>query len=211
MSDTGVGMSAETQEHIFEPFFTTKEPGKGLGLGLSTVYGVVKQSGGNVWVHSEVDRGTTFRIYLPRAEKVVTAFESAPRAPETQAPLEGTETILLVEDDEAVRSLLRTSLQSKGYSVLEAAQSNDALEILQQPGKPIDLVLTDVVMPGMSGPQLAETVKATHPDTKFLYMSGYTDDTLRRHGVRGPGSHFIQKPFRHDDLVRKIRELIDEG
>ena len=208
VSDTGLGMDEQTQQHLFEPFFTTKERGKGTGLGLSTVYGVVKQSGGNIWFYSEPGQGTTFRIFLPRAADSVTPADNAQLPPE-MTRLEGTETVLLVEDEDAVRSLIRTSLQSKGYTVLEARLSSDALGILQEPGRQIDLVLTDVVLPGMSGPELAQSLRAIHPELKLLYMSGYTDDTLLRHGVLDPGNHFIQKPFRPDELVRKVREVID--
>ena len=206
MSDTGVGMDAKIQERIFEPFFTTKERGRGTGLGLSTVYGVVKQSGGSIWVYSEIGRGTTFKIYLPRVDEVA---KPAPPAFELEKRLEGTETILLVEDAEAVRLLIRSTLKSKGYTVLETRHGNEALGILEQAGKPIDLVLTDVIMPGMSGRELAETVKKSHPDIRVLYMSGYTDDAVLRHGILEPGNHFIQKPFRPVDLIRKVREVLD--
>ena len=206
IADTGYGMDAKTQERIFEPFFTTKERGKGTGLGLSTVYGVVKQSGGSIWVYSEVGRGTTFKIYLPRVDEVI---QSPLLTPETESELQGSETILVVEDAGAVRLLMRTTLEARGYTVVEAGMSEDAVAILQQAAQPIHLLLTDVVMPGMSGRELAEVVKAYHRGIRVLYTSGYTDDAVLRHGVLEPGSHFIQKPFRPIDLVRKVREVLD--
>jgi signal transduction histidine kinase/ActR/RegA family two-component response regulator len=209
VSDTGVGMSLEIQEHIFEPFFSTKPKGKGAGLGLSTAYGVIKQSGGNIWVDSEIGHGSTFRIFLPRVAESVEAEPVTPPAQTKVTRLEGNETILLVEDEDGVRSLLRRALKSMGYTVLEARLSTEALDVLQQAGKPVDLVLTDVVMPGMSGPALAEKVKAVNPGVKLVYMSGYSDDTLLRHGLRESGEHFIQKPFGPADLIRKIREVLD--
>lgn len=209
MSDTGIGMDLETQGHLFEPFFTTKAQGKGSGLGLSTVYGVVRQSGGNIAVDSAPGRGTTFSIFLPRVAEAAEPVETFPTAQSAGKPLEGTETILLVEDEEAVRSLLCRSLQSKGYTVLEARLSSEALELVEQAERKVHLMLTDVVLPGMSGPELAEKVKAAHPGVKIIYMSGYADDTLDRHGMHEPGKHFIQKPFGAGDLVRKIREVLD--
>ena len=209
VSDTGVGMSLEIQEHIFEPFFSTKPKGKGTGLGLSTAYGVIKQIGGNISVDSEIGHGSTFRIFLPRVAESVEAEPAAPPAQAKATRLEGNETILLVEDEDGVRSLLRRALKSMGYTVLEARLSTEALDVLQQAGKPVDLVLTDVVMPGMSGPALAEKIKAVNPGVKLVYMSGYSDDTLLRHGLRESGEHFIQKPFGPADLIRKIREVLD--
>ena len=209
VSDTGVGMSLEIQEHIFEPFFSTKPKGKGTGLGLSTAYGVIRQIGGNISVDSEIGHGSTFRIFLPRVAESVEAEPVAPPARAKATRLEGNETILLVEDEDGVRSLLRRALKSMGYTVLEARLSTEALDVLQQAGKPVDLVLTDVVMPGMSGPALAEKIKAVNPGVKLVYMSGYSDDTLLRHGLRESGEHFMQKPFGPADLIRKIREVLD--
>jgi signal transduction histidine kinase/CheY-like chemotaxis protein len=206
VSDTGDGMDRKTQQRIFEPFFTTKERGKGTGLGLSTVYGVVKQSGGSIWVYSELGRGTTFKIYLPRVDELASP---TPPTMEPEQRLEGTEVILIVEDAAPVRSLIRSTLQSHGYTVLEAGGSNEALAILQRDVKPIDLVLTDIVMPGLSGRGLAEAVKVVQPGMRILYMSGHTDDAVLRHGVLDGGSHFIQKPFRPVDLLRKIRHILD--
>jgi len=206
VSDTGTGMDSKTQERIFEPFFTTKERGKGTGLGLSTAYGVIKQSGGSIWVYSELGRGTTFKVYLPRVDE---QSSPEPAAQESEKPLEGTETILVVEDAPAVRALIRATLGAHGYNVLEACSSEEALVVLEKTAESISLVLTDVVMPGMSGRELAKAVKTTHPATKVLYMSGYTDDAVLRHGVLEPGSYFIQKPFRPIDLLRKVRHVAD--
>jgi CheY-like chemotaxis protein len=206
VSDTGCGMDAELQSHIFEPFFTTKEQGKGTGLGLATVYGIVKQSGGYIWVYSEVGRGTTFKIYLPQVEEE----ESRPEAGQpAEAPAQGTETILLVEDEPSVRALLRETLKKTGYAVLEAQDAAHALQIAQQHAEPIHLLLTDVVMPQISGRALAGLLSPLHPETKILYMSGYTDDAIVTHGVLEPGVAFLQKPFTAADLARKVRETME--
>jgi CheY-like chemotaxis protein len=206
VADTGCGMPPEVLEHIFEPFFTTKEQGKGTGLGLSTVYGIVQQSGGNIWVSSEVGRGTTFKIHLPRAMRPsqVSALGTRPAKPE-----KGNETILLVEDDVAVRTLTLEILQANGYSVVEARSPQEAIQIAQNHQSLIHLMLTDVVMPFMSGHDLARKVVVERPEIRILYMSGYTDDTVIRHGVNNPTTAFLPKPFMPDALVRKVREVLD--
>jgi CheY-like chemotaxis protein len=204
VADTGVGMTPETQAHIFEPFFTTKEQGKGTGLGLATVYGIVKQSGGSVWAYSELGQGSVFKIYLPMVG-------DAPEGEPVKAELgssSGTETILVVEDEEGVRSLINLALVSSGYEVLETNSPDDALEICAKYDGPIHLLLTDVVMPQMSGPMVAEKVVALRPDIKVLYMSGYTDDSVVRHGVLAQEMPFIQKPFSPIALRNKIREVL---
>jgi two-component system cell cycle sensor histidine kinase/response regulator CckA len=198
-------MDAQTQSRIFEPFFTTKERGKGTGLGLSTVYGIVKQSGGSVWVYSEPGRGTTFKIYLPRADG-----ETAPPAAAVQpTTLEGTETILLAEDQEEVRAVMLTALGRHGYTVLVALNGDDALRIVREHPGPIHLLITDVVMPAMSGRELVSRVQASHPGIRVMYASGYTDDAIVRHGVLEAGVIFLQKPFTPTALLRKIREVLD--
>jgi len=206
VSDNGCGMDKQTQARIFEPFFTTKEEGKGTGLGLSTVYGIVKQSGGNIWVYSEPGRGTTFRIYLPRIEGVAEAIEPG----KAQEPLPtGSETILLAEDDAGVRKLAKTILQTHGYTVLEAAQGEDALRLSGQHEGLIHLMVTDMVMPEMSGRELAERLKPLRPNMKVLLMSGYTDKAMLHHGELDPGMAFLQKPFTPQTLARKVREVLD--
>jgi PAS domain S-box-containing protein len=207
VTDTGSGMDAETQARIFEPFFTTKEPGKGTGLGLATVYGVVKQSGGYVWVYSELGHGTTFKVYLPR----VTAFAETPHVEKNvSAPTSGTETILFVEDEQSVRELVREYLSGCGYSVLEASDGVQALEIAAMHPGAIQLLITDVVMPRLSGRELATQIASARRGLKVLYISGYTDDSVFRHGVLEGGMEFLQKPFNLKALAQKIREILDE-
>ena len=205
VSDTGHGMDGATKAHIFEPFFTTKEKGKGTGLGLATVYGIVKQSDGYITVYSEPDRGATFKIYLPRAE-------AAPEVPELKVfreSLDGSETVLVVEDEDTIRSLASNVLQSHGYRVLEALSARDAMRLSEKEGGAIDLLLTDVVMPQISGRELAERLLVLRPGIKVLFMSGYTDDAVIRHGVLQEGTAFLQKPFVPNDLARKVREVLD--
>jgi len=207
VSDTGHGMDKETQQRIFEPFFTTKEKGKGTGLGLSTVYGIIKQSGGYVLVESEPQKGTTFRIYLPRVED---ALEPAGAVGASSSQSGGSETVLLVEDEESVRQLVRETLESKGYKVLEADQGDAALRIASQYSGEIDILITDVVMPGMSGRELSARLCASCPRTKVLYLSGYTEDAIPHEGGLDSGTAFLQKPFTLQMLSRKVREVLGE-
>jgi PAS domain S-box-containing protein len=207
MSDTGIGMDEETQAHIFEPFYTTKEPSKGTGLGLSTVYGIVKQSGGNVWVYSEPGKGTTFKVYLPRVDQVAEGV--APGEPEVGELSRGSETILLVEDEKAVRCLAREVLECRGYHVVETEGVTEALRVGEQNKEHIHLLLTDVVMPEMSGRELAGHLTPLHPETKVLYMSGYADTAVVHNGLLAPGTALLQKPFTAQALTRKVREVLD--
>jgi len=205
--DDGVGMSAEIQARIFEPFFTTKDKGRGTGLGLSMVYGIVKQHGGYIGVRSSEGQGTTFDIYLPRAAQ--TDEGCAEAAPEGGGEARASETILLVEDEVDVRELAREILEMAGYTVLEAGRGDEALRLCQDSTRPIDLLLTDVVMPQMSGPELARRLLALRPGTKVVYMSGYTDDALGHHGVLDPDIILLQKPFTPETLMQHLRQALD--
>jgi PAS domain S-box-containing protein len=209
MSDTGIGMDAKTQARIFEPFFTTKEPGKGTGLGLSTVYGIVKQSGGYIWVYSEPGKGATFKVYLPRIDQPGEAM-AVGEAGVGELPL-ASETVLLVEDEKAVRSLAREVLECRGYHVLETAGAMEALEVAKRRKEHIHLLLTDVVMPQMGGRELAQQLARLHPETKVLFMSGYADNAVVHHGVLDPGTALLQKPFTAQALARKLREVLDSA
>jgi signal transduction histidine kinase/ActR/RegA family two-component response regulator len=207
IADTGTGMDAETIAHIFEPFFTTKEIGKGTGLGLATVYGVVKQSNGYVWVDSAPGKGATFQVYLPRhwgEESVATAKPTA----DSREKHEGIKTVLLVEDAEPLRKLARSFLDTNGFRVLSAACAEEALEIAARHSGILDLLLTDVVMPGMNGRALAEQLAARQPGLKVLFMSGYTDSFIAGHGVLEAGTNLLHKPFTEEVLVGKVREVL---
>ena len=206
LSDTGHGMDEKVMAHLFEPFFTTKEVGKGTGLGLSTVYGIVKQSEGHVACYSEVGRGTTFKVYLPRAaDRVLTSFGAEGDEPAAQRD----KLILLVEDDAALRSLTETMLRRSGYRVWSACVGAEAIEIASRSEEPIDLLLTDVVMPGMNGKEVARRVGELHPSAQVLYASGYTTDAIVHHGLLEQGIEFIQKPFTRNELLQRIRRVLD--
>jgi two-component system cell cycle sensor histidine kinase/response regulator CckA len=207
IADTGQGMDAETRSRVFEPFFTTKERGKGTGLGLSTVYGIVRQSGGEIRVQSEPGQGATFDVFLPRVEAA--ELEAVGRV--TGPPSRGSETILVVEDQADVRRLAAEVLSRRGYRVLQASGGEDAVRLAVGEAGPIHLVLADVVMPGMSGPMVAQALKQTRPDLKVLFMSGYTDNEMRNEVETTSASAYIQKPFAPAVLAAKVRDVLDAG
>jgi len=206
VTDTGAGMSSEVMERIFEPFYTTKDKGLGTGLGLSTVYGIVRQSEGNIGVTSEVGRGTTFRVVLPRVDA-----KDIPRRPAAgSSEVRGNETVLIVEDEQSVRKLTSRILRSAGYNVVTAANGGEALLECERSEAEIDLVLTDVVMPRMSGKELVDRLAKVLPAVRVLYMSGYTNNAIAQHGVLDEGVHFIAKPFHGTDLLSKVRAVLDD-
>jgi len=208
VSDTGIGMDDSTLARVFEPFFTTKETGKGMGLGLSTCYGIVKQAGGSIWVYSEPGKGTTFKVYLPRTKEVPTPL---PEQTEHRRVRGGHETVLVVEDNDAVREVAVAALQAQGYRVLQAANGGEAIELIKNTGEEVHLLLTDVVMPGLSGAALALELRQQQPHMKVLYTSGYTENVIVHHGVLVEGTAFLPKPYRPADLARRVREVLDSG
>jgi CheY-like chemotaxis protein len=206
VTDTGVGMDAATRDRIFEPFFTTKAEGQGTGLGLATVFGIVAQSGGSIWVYSEPGQGTTFKIYLPRVE----GSAAAPARPVTAAPApRGTETVLLVEDDDGVRFVGEDVLRRLGYAVISARNGDEALRASAAHSGRIAILVSDIVMPGMSGPELQARLAAERPDMKVLFLSGYASGTAFRHGILDPGVAFLEKPYGPETLAQKVRAVID--
>ncbi len=207
ISDTGIGMDRETQARIFEPFFTTKGPDKGTGLGLSTVFGIIKQMGGHIFVYSEPAHGTTFKIYLPRAGGSSARRQSAPVAP---SAARSNESVLIVEDDDAVRTLARRVLDTRGYRVWTCSGAEQALDIMQQYGDDMSLVISDVVMPGLNGQELSHRIRTSWPHVAVLFMSGYTDDDVRRNGLVGSADYFIEKPFTPESFAHKVRMVLDE-
>jgi CheY-like chemotaxis protein len=207
VSDVGCGMTTEIQSRIFEPFFTTKDEGKGTGLGLATVYGIVKQTGGNIWVYSELNRGTTFKIFLPRIDAPVEKIELSGLGRESPR---GRETILLVEDDVAVRENTEDILRAAGYNILVSRDVEDAKEVSAKHPGPIHLLVTDVVMPRMKGPDLARLLLSSRREMKVLFVSGYTTTSVTDHGVLESGVAFLQKPFARDVILAKVRETLDD-
>jgi CheY-like chemotaxis protein len=206
VSDTGMGMDAATQQRIFEPFFTTKPPGEGTGLGLATVYGVVKESGGYIWVYSEPGRGTTFKVYLPRVDEQPEAVVADAVPTPVQS---GHETVLLVEDTESLREVIREVLEAQGYTLLQASHGEEALTLAREHTRPIHLLLTDLVMPKLGGADLARQLASLRPEMRVLYMSGYTDGAISRQGVLQAGSALLEKPFTTERLARAVREALD--
>ena len=202
VSDNGIGMDEATRHRLFEPFFTTKELGKGTGLGLATVFGIVKQSGGYIWVYSEPGKGATFKVYLPRAFTEAVTGVSTPTA---DRPTGGSETILLVEDDPAVRFLTRRILEGAGYRVFDCAGPQQARELFEKVVDQVSMLVTDIIMPGSSGPRLFQALSSRRPSLRVLYVSGYTDDTIVQQGELEPGFGFLQKPFTADELTRRVR------
>jgi len=205
ISDNGLGMDSETQEHMFEPFFTTKEKGRGTGLGLSTVYGIVKQSNGFIWVYSEPGKGTTFKIYFPRCAGKTARGEAEIRL---KSRLQGSETVLIAEDEAPVRALASRILRNRGYKVLEAPNGTEALRMSAEYSGTIDLILTDAIMPGISGSTLVSRLEVLRPGIKALYVSGYTDNSIVHQGILGSNVNFLQKPFTVEGLARKVREVL---
>jgi PAS domain S-box-containing protein len=206
VTDTGTGMTPQVKARLFEPFFTTKEVGKGTGLGLATVHGIVARSGGTVGVYSEVGRGTSFKVYFPRADAAEMVVEARPPV---ARPVAGTQTVLVVEDEDGLRELAKRLLERQGYTVLTAANADEALQLFQANAS-IGVLLTDVVMPGTSGPELTQALVDQRPDLKVIYMSGYTEDAIAHHGVLAPGIAFVHKPFTSETLGRKIHEVLEQ-
>ena len=206
-SDTGCGMDRETQSRIFEPFFTTKEEGKGTGLGLAMVYGIVKQSGGNIWVYSEPGRGSTFKIYLPAVEGRIEEVTTG--RPEHAGRLRGSETILIVEDEELVRRMVRRTLEKNGYEVMEASLGEEALKIAAGHDGPVHLLVADVIIPQMSVTEVVSRLRTLRPEMKVMYMSGYAGSVVAEYGVPREEGVFLEKPFTPDALLRKVREMLD--
>jgi CheY-like chemotaxis protein len=206
VSDTGVGMTEDVRKHLFEPFYTTKGSGAGTGLGLATVFGVVKQSGGQIYVYSEEGRGTTFKIYFPAADPGHAIHFGSAADPDAER---GTETVVVVEDDESVRELVRLMLSNRGYDVLAAVDGEEAARLCAEHPGGVQLLLTDVVMPEVNGRVLAERLGALFPGLRILFMSGYSDEAVVRHGIIRPGTAFIEKPFSEGSLARKVREVLD--
>jgi CheY-like chemotaxis protein len=205
VSDTGLGMEKKILDHVFEPFFSTKDKSKGTGLGLAMVYGTVKQHDGYIWAYSEPGKGTTFKIYFPLLDATVQTFPQDDQAP----PDTGEETILVVEDDPSIRNMTEKILSRKGYHVLTAAGGTECLEFLERLDRPVDVLLTDVIMPDMNGKELFSKVEKKFPGLKVIYMSGYTDDIIAHHGVLSGDVHFLQKPFSIQDVASKIRSVLD--